>query len=149
MSVSANMTRLWVFNYHKYKQNEVNSVRECCAKNNNEQKCRLSDIDSSPNVSELALNQWSSKYVGIVARFAYATKQILFSFICLRLVLLASNIKVYRIPMRVISSHSLKSRQILIWPPFNEIENNNCFKIYPARRDLKKIRKKTIKTRLF
>ena len=45
MSVSANMTRLWVFNYHKYKQNEVNSVRECCAKNNNEQKCRLSDIE--------------------------------------------------------------------------------------------------------
>lgn len=72
-----------------------------------------------------------------------------FAFICLRLVLLASNIKVYRIPMRVISSHSLKSRQILIWPPFNEIENNNCFKIYPARSDLKKIRKKTIKTRLF
>ena len=74
MSVSANTTRLWVFNYHQYKQNEVNSVRECCAKNNNEQKCRLTDIDSSPNVSELALNQWSSKYVGIVARFAYATK---------------------------------------------------------------------------
>ena len=72
-----------------------------------------------------------------------------FSFICLRLVLLASNIKVYRIAMSVISSHSLLSRQILLWPPFNEIENNNCFKIYPARSDLKKIRKKTIKTRLF
>lgn len=145
MSVSANTTRLWVFNYHQYKQNEVNSVRECCAKNNNEQKCRLSDIDSSPNVSELALNQWSSKYVGIVARFAYATKQILFSFICLRLVLLASNIKVYRIAMSVISSHSLLSRQILLWPPFKEIENNNCFKIYPARSDLKKSERKPLK----
>ena len=61
-----------------------------------------------------------------------------FSFICLRLVLLASNIKVYRIAMRVISSRSLNSRKILLWPPFNEIGNDNCFKIYPARSDLKK-----------
>ena len=68
-----------------------------------------------------------------------------FSFICLRLVLLASNIKVYRIAMSVISSHSLSSRQILLWPPFKEIENNNCFKIYTARSDLKKSERKPLK----
>lgn len=29
--------------------------------------------------------------------------------------------------------------------PFNEIENNNCFKIYPARSDLKKSERKPLK----
>ena len=47
--------------------------------------------------------------------------------------------------MSVISSHSLLSRQILLWPPFKEIENNNCFKIYPARSDLKKSERKPLK----